>query len=89
MKATVSCHKLDGDHNPVTRFQTPFVQNSPRSSAIVHNQSSMKDVPNTRKHKTASKKAPRGKCSDWEDCIQCKTNEDCGSCPNCLNKSLR
>ena len=86
---TVSCPKKNEDHNTVSRFQTPFVQKSPRTADTWQNQSFEKDVSKTRKLKTTSKKAPRGKCSDWENCVQCSSSEDCGLCPNCLNKSLR
>ena len=35
------------------------------------------------------KKPPRGKCQNWRNCLQCSRTVNCGTCRNCLDKSLR
>ena len=36
-----------------------------------------------------NKKPPRGKCVDWETCVNCSLNYDCGECVNCSDNSLQ
>ena len=64
-----------------------FLEQSPSSDSHAAD----KEIELTRQVKSRRNKSkpPRGKCSDWLNCTPCSTDENCGVCSHCTNKSLQ
>ena len=79
-------------HSTSARFHTPFAHPRTGSMSNENKPTNVNDPKGTssKKIKTSVQQStPRGKCVDWQYCVQCSINEDCGKCSNCLDKSLR
>ena len=72
-----------------------FSSSEPSSSHLSTSPSTEQDEyrdtsgPGRIKFKVPYNKRPRGKCADWENCLNCSLESDCGYCRNCLDKSLQ
>lgn len=71
---------------------TSSEESEPSSSHLAPTTGQDEDTSSSGRGRTKFKvpyKRPRGKCADWEHCINCSLDSDCGDCRHCLDKSLR